>query len=69
MIFRTYVRTCLNDIFSKNFIVKAFVNIYYKFFVESSHDVKFSANLPIFKKEEKKSVFFQSVTGDKIDCK
>lgn len=69
MVIRTYIRTILNDILKKNFIVKAFVNIYYNLRIESPRDVKFSFNLPIIKEEDKKPIFFQSVTGDKIDCK
>ena len=69
MVIRTYIRTVLNEILKKNFVAKVFVNIYYNLRIESPHSVKFSSNLPIIKKEDKKPIFFQSVTGDKIDCK
>lgn len=69
MAIRTYIRTLFNDIFKENFIVKVFVNFYYSFFSKVSKTIKFNPNIPTILKEEKKSVFFQSVTGDKIDCK
>lgn len=69
MAIRTYIRTFLNDILKNNVIVKAFVNIYYNLRVESPNTVKFSAKPPITHVEDKKVIFFQSVTGDKIDCK
>lgn len=69
MLIRTYIRTLFNDLFKNNFLIKAFVNIYYNFGVKTSENIKFSPNVPIKETEGKKYVFFQSVTGDKIDCK
>ncbi len=69
MFVRTYIRTLFNDILKKNFLVKIFVNIYYNFRLEAVKTIKFQSNVPIEKLREKKSISFQSVTGDKIDCR
>lgn len=69
MVIRTYIRTLLNDIFTKNIITKMFVNIYYKLKKKPSETVKFSFINPITHVEDKKTIVFQSVTGDTIDCK
>ena len=69
---RTYIRTLFNDLFINNFLVKTFhkiVNFYCNLWFKKTTDIKFSSNMPIKQLEEKKVLFFQSVTGDKIDCK
>jgi hypothetical protein len=69
---RTYIRTLFNDIFKNNFLVKTFtsiVNFYFKSYFANPESIKFSPNMPIKDLREKKSFSFQSVTGDKIDCK
>lgn len=69
---RTYIRTLFYDIFQNNFIVKfiyKFVNFYCNLRLKNPNDIKFSSNMPIKDVREKKQLFFQSVTGDKIDCK
>lgn len=65
---RTYIRTLFYDIFQNNFIVK-FVNFYCNLWFKTPNNIKFSSNMPIKDVREKKQLFFQSVTGDKIDCK
>ena len=69
MFIRTYIRTLFNDIFKNNFLIKSFVNIYYNLTPNSLKAIKFSTNIPIKPNERKKIFSFQSVTGDKIDCK
>lgn len=72
LIVRTYIRTLFNDIFKNNFIAKAIikiVNFYCSFFSKAPETIKFETNMPINKMEKKYYRFFQSVTGDKIDCK
>lgn len=69
---RTYIRTLFYDIFQNNFIVKLiykFVNFYCNLWFKTPKSIKFSSNMPIKDVREKKQLFFQSVTGDKIDCK
>lgn len=72
MFIRTYTRTLFNDIFKNNFVSKficMIVNFYFKLWFKRENDIKISSNMPINEKKEKKIIFFQSVTGDKIDCK
>lgn len=72
MFIRTYVRTLLNDIFRNNIVIKLFtkiVNFYCKIWFKNTNDIKFSENMTTDMLREKKTFSFQSVTGDKIDCK
>jgi hypothetical protein len=69
---RTYIRTLFNDLFKNNFIVKIFakiVNFYCSLWFKDPNSVKFEQNMSINEIEKKKILFFQSVTGDQIDCK
>jgi len=69
---RTYIRTLFNEIFKNNFIVKIFskiVNFYCDLWFRDPKSIKFEQNMSIKDMETKKVLFFQSITGDKIDCK
>lgn len=72
MFTRTYIRTFLNNLFKNNFLIKfisKIVNFYCKLWFNNANSIKFYQNMPIINPEVKKVIFFQSVTGDKIDCK
>lgn len=72
MLVRTYTRTLFNGILKNNFFVKylaKIVNFYCNLWFKSSNSIKFQQNMSIRELREKKILFFQSVTGDKIDCK
>ncbi len=72
MIVRTYLRTLFNDIFRNNVLVAIFkkiVNFYFDLLNPTPKTIKFKPELPIRKMESRKQFTFQSVTGDKIDCK
>jgi hypothetical protein len=72
MFVRTYIRTLFNDIFKKNILVKTIskiVNFYCELVFKTPEPIKFTQNLSIKDMEEKKTIIFQSFTGDKIDCK
>lgn len=72
MFIRTYTRTLINDIFKNNFlikIIKNIVNFYCELWSKPQNTIKFDSNMSIKDMKEKKVLFFQSVTGDKIDCK
>lgn len=72
MSIRTYLRTIFNNIFTNNPVVKTFakiVNFYCKLWSKNAYTLKFQTNLSIKDMKRKKSVSFQSVTGDEIDCK
>lgn len=69
---RTYTRILFNDIFKKNIIVniiRNIVNFYCNLWLKESKSIKFEQNGPIDEMEKKKALFFQSITGDKIDCR
>lgn len=72
MLIRTYTRTLFNDIFKNNFVIKIvskIVNFYCNLWFNNSKPIKFTQNMSIKDMEKKKILSFQSVTGDKIDCK
>jgi len=69
---RTYLRIMFNSVFKDNIICK-FVNYIVKFYCDmgimGNNQLKFSQNVPLSYTEAKKNIFFQSIAGDKIDCK
>jgi len=70
--FRTYARTLFNDILKKNIIVTIFkkiVTFYFNIWQKEPKAIKFGQIIPMNNLEKKKALFFQSVTGDKIDCR
>ncbi len=72
MFIRTYIRTILNNFIKKNFIlilISKIVNFYCNLWNRNIKTIKFTSNMSINELREKKSISFQSVTGDKIDCK
>lgn len=69
---RTYIRVLFNDILKNNVLFKVLskiVNFYCNIWFKDSKSIKFNQNMPINNLEKNKIIFFQSVTGDKIDCK
>ncbi len=69
---RTYLRTLLNEIFKNNFaviIIRKIVNFYCDFLSKTPNTIKFGSNMSIRDIDVKRSISFQSITGDKIDCK
>jgi len=69
---RTYIRTLLDNIFRNNLFINIsswIVNFYCNLVSKNTNNLKFHSNMSIKDMEEKKTLFFQSVTGDKIDCK
>ncbi len=72
MLIRTYIRTLFNKFFVQNFIVRflgKIVNFYCEVWFNPNKNIKFEQKLPINKMEKEHMLFFQSVTGDKVDCK
>lgn len=72
MSIRTYTRTLINDILKNNFLVKSLtkiVNFYCELCYKTPKPIKFNPNMSIKDMKEKKAISFQSITGDKIDCK
>jgi hypothetical protein len=66
MFLRLFLRTFLNTLFENNFIINFFVKICNKKPNMSLKHLKKKSNVPINKKE--RSMFFQSFTGDILDC-
>lgn len=69
IMYRTYLRILFDEMFKFGNVVRSFVNFYYKTNKKSPETLKFFSEKPIIKDREKQKVFFQSITGDKIDCK
>lgn len=72
MFIRTFTRTLINSITRNNFLIKSFrsiVNFYYNIFSSGDNNSSFSNNKSILNTEGKNVISFQSVSGDKIDCK
>ena len=72
MSIRTYTRILFNGVFRNNFVIEIIskiVNFYCSLPFTPSNSIKFEQNIPMINMEEKRKIFFQSVTGDKIDCK
>lgn len=72
MLVRTYIRIFFNKIFTRNFIVRVLdkiVNFYCEMWTAPAKNIKFNQNLPTNNMKEEHMLFFQSVTGDKVDCK
>lgn len=69
---RTFLRIMFNNIIRDNvFInaVKTFVNFCCELDIINYKSLKYSKELPLSMKDTKKNIFFQSIGGDRIDCK
>lgn len=68
---RTFLRIMFNDIFHENVISKsvlALVNFCNEYNIFGGKELKYSSNVSLNMQDTKKDIFFQSITGDKIDC-
>lgn len=68
---RTFLRIMFNDIFHENVLskaVSALVNFCYEFNIFGGKSLKNTDNMSLNMLDTKKNIFFQSITGDKIDC-
>lgn len=68
---RIFLRIMFNDIFHNNVISKsisALVNFCNEYNVFGVKQLKYSQNVSLNMRDTKKNIFFQSITGDKIDC-
>lgn len=68
---RTFLRIMFNDILRDNIISKtitSLVNFCYEFNVFGERPLKYNKNMSLNIMDTKKNIFFQSITGDKIDC-
>ena len=67
MFMRVFVRTLLNSIFVDNFIIEMFIKICNKKNKKFKEILKNNIVSPITE-TERRNIFFQSFTGDTIDC-
>ncbi len=68
---RTFLRIMFNDILRDNIISKtiiSLVNFCYEFGIFGEKRLKNNKNLSLSMMDTKRNIFFQSITGDKIDC-
>lgn len=68
---RTFLRIMFNDIFHENIIskaIQALVNFCYEFNIFGTKALKYNRNVSLNMTDTKRNIFFQSITGDKIDC-
>lgn len=69
---RTFLRIMFNNIFRDNIFarsVRAFVNFCCELDVLNYKSLKYNKSMPLSLEETKKNIFFQSIGGDRIDCK
>ena len=68
---RTFLRIMFNDIFHENVISKtisSLVNFCYEFNILANKPLKYDKNVSLNMLDTKRNIFFQSISGDKIDC-
>ena len=69
---RTFLRIMFNNLFHDNVIirsVRAFVNFCCEFDIVNNKTLKYNRSMPLTLEDTKKNIFFQSIGGDRIDCK
>ena len=69
---RTFLRIMFNNIMHDNVFVKsvnAFVNFCCELDFLSYKSLKYNKEMPLSLSDTKKNIFFQSIGGDRIDCK
>ena len=68
---RTFLRIMFNDIFHENIVSKtisSLVKFCYEFSEPIQKELKYNNKIPLSMQDTKKNIFFQSISGDKIDC-
>ncbi|MBO6271371.1 hypothetical protein J6O48_01175 [bacterium] len=69
---RTFLRILFNKIIHDNIfvnVIRSFVNFCCELDVISYKQLKYNKEMPLSLKDAKKNIFFQSIGGDRIDCK
>ena len=69
---RTFLRIMFNNIFHNNVFaqsIEAFVNFCCEFDVMNYKTLKYKKRMPLPLEDTKRNIFFQSIGGDRIDCK
>ena len=69
---RTFLRIMFNNIIRDNIfvnVIRAFVNFCCELDIVNNKTLKYNKDMPLSLKDTKKNIFFQSIGGDRIDCK
>lgn len=69
---RTFFRIMFNNIFRDNIFVRvigSFVNFCCEMDILNCKSLKYNKKMPLTIQDAKKNIFFQSIGGDRIDCK
>ena len=69
---RTFLRIMFNNIIRDNIFIRVvnnFVNFCCELDTLNYKSLKYNKELPLSIEDTKKNIFFQSIGGDKIDCK
>ena len=69
---RTFFRILFNTLFRDNIfinVIKSFVNFCCELDVINYKSLKYNKEMPLTMKDAKRDIFFQSIGGDRIDCK
>lgn len=69
---RTFLRIMFNNIIRDNVFartVRSFVNFCCELDIINNKYLKYNKELPLTLEDTKKNIFFQSIGGDRIDCK
>lgn len=69
---RIFLRILFNKLFRDNILVnvlRAFVNFCCEFDMINYKSLKYNKEMPLSMEDAKRDLFFQSIGGDRIDCK
>ncbi|MCD8378337.1 MAG: hypothetical protein LUB59_06080 [Candidatus Gastranaerophilales bacterium] len=69
---RTFFRIMFNNIIRDNIFVRvisSIVNFCCELDVMNYKSLKYNKEMPLTMEDTKKNIFFQSIGGDRIDCK
>ena len=69
---RTFFRIMFNNIFRDNVfarVISSIVNFCCELDTIRYKSLKYSKEMPLTMEDAKKNIFFQSIGGDRIDCK
>lgn len=68
---RTFLRIMFNNIFHDNIVsrtISSLVKFCYEYSEPIQKELKYNSKVPLSMQDTKKNIFFQSISGDKIDC-
>ena len=69
---RIFLRILFNNLFRNNIfaqVIKSLINFCKEFKGFNYSSLKYDKKMPLSLSDTKKNIFFQSIGGDRIDCK